>query len=361
MLKVAITKSEAVPRSLAIVCAYVLFYQVVHISLFGAPHPFDFWTKAFLIGAFLRLSYYIPARTQAELTFNGKATDTWWNDGFCLVPNVGHMTFSLTGSDFGILWGLRFPDESKAQQDGKINAEVFADQRLPRYNATAQMTPFQMNLDRLMNLSVLWIFGRKHHRLMRIGIAIMLISLIGSIAFHGTRYGTEKLEQGIRTAVGQKSGPASSERGVLVQLRTTTPAMPDDSWFSPGNQDSFMYHGRRYVRYQDDGTEFPVMRLKKMDCVIIPAGKNVWLVTEGPPTDAFNMELARIRPAPALLPETRWEKISWPILGKPDRVEVSWIFARKHWHTANASWGIKTKAMDPTTIPYPNLGGLACF
>ena len=134
---------------------YKLYLAQFQDFVLGNPHASQL-LLLFGIGALLQYYDPIAPGTRAEVTFWGKATGVFWEDGPALVPSIfrpleEHLNIHL-------LWGLKKPFDEEAHLN-KIagNHYHFRDQTLPNYNINATGTIQQAERHRLLTNFIRWV------------------------------------------------------------------------------------------------------------------------------------------------------------------------------------------------------------
>lgn len=360
-----------------------------------APYVFIYyqWTKdspysiklvsLFFCGLFFHFFRKIEPGTEAELIFFGKATGKFWEDGFCLVPSLLPILHTI---GIYLLWDLKKPIDPhvhKSSPGRTINVEHFHDQRLPMYQVKTKTSLLGMQASRLTGNIFGWFFSvdRKNSELMfqKIGFRIVLVALAaGWIAVPSPTHNevptipapqppsiTEPRDEPT------PNQPIQDDSTVTVKVQLGEPpfpAFPSKEHFeveeSTTIQLYYLYKGIEYNRYHRGiGDRPPVVVAEKSSCVIVPAGKSVFIKTVSPPILAINMvnEVSFVVDKAKLPSRNIFATIFLPA---PSLVFYKdWRYLQKNWGIVDIVGGymLLAKASTEGEIPPPYHGGLVCF
>jgi hypothetical protein len=371
-----ILKTAAFICSLPFIFLYCLVAQSMHIAMFGQPYPFNSLAFAYVLVTYAHLSYIVPPGTSAEITFCGKATGWWVEDGVVTLPNFLHITVSLMHG-FAILFGVCIPYEEAAANKGRTNIEHFADQRLYRYNANVQMSPFVAACTRLVEGVIVWTLRTRHLVLMRLGfLGMVAIFLLASFDTLDTRARQEynKMERAVSTSVKQLFSNDRSAMWLTVHTQLNEcaipPVMPAADLFEVNQETGTALFrkdldgsGRNYFQYNAPNASGKSIRTVRQPlCATVPAGKEIFFATDRKPSCVINMR----QDVGYMKKRTWFEKTEIFVLeGRMvgDRPATAhWNYLHHRWGEVNSSgYYLKAKALERSEIGAGQLGGLVCF
>jgi hypothetical protein len=357
--------------SIPFMYAYYWLFQRSHIELFGNPYPLNYLMYAHCLGLFLHMSYYTTERTEVKLC--GKETGIWLEHGWIVLANFLHVTVSLFNR-FALVFGLHVLSEENAQQHGRMNADVFADQRYNKYNVNVHVGPLAALLMRISDNLNIWIFKVPHLIPMRLGFFIMWVTF-GLSMFHASLiYSHTQASQAVsqvastvqRGVVSLPDQPTATSSGRVLRLNVgNPPIIPDWKAFNPILESGTRYYGqfpgdeRKYLFYNEPAPDhIDSVSVVESLCSLIPKGRTIFYWTATPPTHASNVddEVKYMRKKYGFT-LGRWFD---GLLLEP--MTATWAHVRGHWGEVETSRNpILSKAMETWELSSDESGGIVCF
>ena len=337
---------------------------------------------AFIFGVILLFSKKIVG--SQELMWFDKGTGGCWSEGWCLLPRLIPL-FQRLGANWP--WGLR---ENIRPEDRLLRKNVAVshnhDDRRARFqvNTTASIGEFAV-IRILSNLLNWFFFEMKELSDLGLRIVLALVPIGFCVSFffpiEGSRaWNVSTLTNLIVNSATSIITPSQEDESfeISVELKTgPPPKFPAPEMFVPTTGDAWNYRlvdGIKYIRYLELGAVSPpIKKIEGQSCLVIPAAKEMLILSTSPPLYAANMEVL-VFYTKKFENMTLVEKTShsirllvhvlapWKDSGSFFYSSFSgWQTLRNEWSKVDAERFILIRALPKSEISGKVLGGMACF
>lgn len=344
---VFLTKTEAVIISVPILFCYTFPY---YLWVSHGNHE-TFLTLLYFFGVFFLL--FRKLEEPEELLFLDRGTDGYWGEGYCLVPNF--LPF-LRNIGINFPWGLRNSRRNILQEERLRNIDIhhYQDQRDMSYRVNAETSLFAANMNRFFEKLFKWIFsideGKPELFYHRIGFRFMLLALI--LAY------TSDFSKSVTKVVNDYTPPHLTQQKesyrVSIQLNNgVLRGFPDPPMFeSKGDNQNgkvIIVNDTVYMYYQkrDDGLIPFYGDIPENRCLLIPAGKELKILSQNKPVSAVNMENLvsyGIRYESSNFYQKLWA------FGGTFTHDVAWYPTSDTWKHIVDNWDTVEKTKKPLTV-----------